>query len=112
MKPKLQSAILLALLGCTAPALAQERATIEDTAKIQELGYKAVPNFFKLPKGEYFGETQGIATNSKGHIFVYFRDPQTRLWEFDQTGKFIKEIGKGYYGFLYAHSVRVDSHDN
>ena len=73
MKPKLQSAILLALLGLTAAALAQQRATIEGTGKVQELGYKDVPNFFKFPMGEILGETQGIATNSKGHIFVYFR---------------------------------------
>jgi sugar lactone lactonase YvrE len=112
MKPKLRSAILLTLLGFTAAALAQERATIEGTTRVQELGYKAVPNFFKLPKGEILGETQGIATNSKGHIFVYFRDPQTRLWEFDQKGNFVKEIGKGYYGFVYAHSLRVDARDN
>ena len=25
---------------------------------------------------------------------------------------FVKEIGKGYYGFEFAHSVRVDAQDN
>ena len=35
-----------------------------------------------------------------------------RLWEFGPDGKFLKEIGKGFYGFLFAHSVRVDRHDN
>ena len=25
---------------------------------------------------------------------------------------FLKEIGKGYYGFEFAHSVRVDKDDN
>jgi sugar lactone lactonase YvrE len=112
MKSKLLSAITLALLASVAPGLSQQKATVEDTTRVQELGYKDVPNFFKPPKGEYFGETQGIATNSKGHVFVYFRDPQTRMWEFDAKGNFVKEIGKGYYGFLYAHSMRIDSHDN
>ncbi len=112
MKAKLLFAGTFALLASLEPGLSQQRATIEDTTKVQELGYKGVPNFFKPPKGEYFGETQGIATNSKGHVFVYFRDPQTRVWEFDAKGNFVKEIGKGYYGFLYAHSLRVDSHDN
>jgi sugar lactone lactonase YvrE len=112
MMSKLPPAILLALLASVAPAMTQQRATVEDSTHVQELGYKGVPNFFKLPKGEYFGETQGIATNSKGHVFVYFRDPQTRLWEFDQNGNFVKEIGKGYYGFLYAHALRIDRHDN
>ena len=58
------------------------------------------------------GELQGVATNSKGHIFAFFRGPQTRLWEFTPDGKFEKEIAKGYYGFAFAHSVRIDSGDN
>jgi len=53
-----------------------------------------------------------VATNSKGHIFVYHRSANTRLFEFDQAGKFVKEIGSGYYGFEFAHSVRVDKDDN
>ena len=53
-----------------------------------------------------------VATNSKGHIFVYHRSANTRLWEFDQNGNFVREIGKGYYGFEFAHSVRVDAQDN
>ena len=53
-----------------------------------------------------------MATNSKGHIFVYHRSANTRLFEFDQNGNFVKEIGKGYYGFEFAHSVRVDKEDN
>jgi sugar lactone lactonase YvrE len=32
--------------------------------------------------------------------------------EFDQTGKFIREIGKGVYALGYAHSVRFDRYDN
>jgi len=47
-----------------------------------------------------------VATNSKGHIFVFHRSANTRLFEFDQTGKFVKEIGAGYIGFEFAHSVR------
>jgi hypothetical protein len=34
------------------------------------------------------------------------------LFEFDRNGTFLKEIGKGYYGFEFAHSVRVDKDDN
>ena len=40
------------------------------------------------------------------------RSANTRLFEFDQNGNFLKEIGKGYYGFEFAHSVRVDPQDN
>ena len=70
------------------------------------------PNFLKIPAGEYLGESVAVATNSKGHIFVYHRSANTRLFEFDQNGNFVKEIGKGYYGFEFAHSVRVDAQDN
>ena len=72
----------------------------------------SVPNFFKLPPDLYFGEGIGIATNSKGHVFVYTRSANTRLFEFDQNGAYVREIGEGNYGFEFAHSVRVDPQDN
>ncbi len=88
---------------------AQLKATAQN---VPEIRYTSVPNFLKLPAGEYLGESVGVATNSKGHIFVYHRSANTRLWEFDKNGNFVKEIGKGYYGFEFAHSVRVDAQDN
>ena len=36
----------------------------------------------------------------------------SRLFEFDQTGKYVGEIGQHSYGFLVAESVRVDPQDN
>jgi hypothetical protein len=99
-----------ALLLCAARTFPQAAATAQD---VPGLPYKAVPNFFETPPGDYLGESQGVATNSKGDIFVFFRgNSGSRLWEFDETGKFIREIGKGYYGFLFAHMVRVDPQDN
>src|SRR5262249_44479924 len=35
-----------------------------------------------------------------------------QLFEFDRNGKFLREIGKGLYGFDFAHVVRVDKEDN
>src|SRR5256886_13333976 len=99
----------VALVLCGAPAFAQQKATIQNVPEIQ---YTSAPNLLKVPPGETLGESVGIATNSKGHIFVYFRSANTRLWEFDKNGNFVKEIGKGYYGFEFAHSVRVDAQDN
>jgi streptogramin lyase len=60
----------------------------------------------------YLGEGIGVATNSKGHVFVYTRSGDTRLLEFDQNGTFVREIGQGLYGFEFAHAVRVDRDDN
>ena len=90
-------------------ARAQQKATAQNVA---EIPYTSVPNFLKIPAGETLGEAVGVATNSKGHIFVYHRSASTRLWEFDKNGDFLKEIGKGYYGFEFAHSVRIDPEDN
>jgi hypothetical protein len=94
---------------------------------IPEISYDSAPNFLKLPDNLYLGEAVGVATNSKGHVFVYTRtgSPQVtlgtnrlfarnaaRLFEFDQNGKYLREIGQGLYGFVFAHAVRVDRQDN
>src|SRR5262245_29115512 len=97
---------LAALLA--APAFAQKaKAT-----GVPEIPYDSVPNFLKFPAGLYLGEAMGVATNSKGHLFVYTRSANTRLFEFEQNGTYVREIGEGNYGFEFAHSVRVDPQDN
>ncbi|MEO8896222.1 MAG: hypothetical protein ABI450_10105, partial [Rhizomicrobium sp.] len=71
--------------------------------------------------GYSMGETMGVATNSKGHLFVYSRsNPQgiarggaaAMLWEFEANGKYVKEWGPHSYGASFAHAVRVDKNDN
>jgi hypothetical protein len=94
---------------------------------IPDLAYDANADFLTLPSGTYLGEVAGVATNSKGHTFVYTRtghavatlgDERTfyhngsRLFEFDQSGKFVKEIGQGVYAVNFAQQVRVDPQDN
>ena len=94
---------------------------------VAQLNYDANPDFLTLPAGTYLGEVAGVATNSRGHVFVYTRtghavatlgDERTfyhggsRLFQFDQNGKFVKEIGQGVYGINYAQQVRVDPQDN
>jgi len=91
------------------PLFAQTKAKAQN---VPEIPMTSVPNFFKLPPDLYFGEGIGIATNSKGHIFVYTRSGDTRLFEFDQNGNYVREIGQGVYGLEFAHAVRVDRDDN
>ena len=66
----------------------------------------------KLPPNVYMGEGIGVATNSKGHIFVNTCAQQTRNFEFDQNGNYVREIGKDSYGHVFCHGVRVDAQDN
>src|SRR6201988_4179143 len=101
--------ISIAFVALATAVFAQRKATIEN---VPEIPFTSAPNFLKLPAGEYLGESVAVATNSKGHVFVYHRSANTRLFEFDQNGNFLKEIGAGYYGFEFAHSVRVDKDDN
>src|SRR5258708_6627360 len=93
MKRILTSSVALAVLAA-APVFAQRKAAIEN---VPEIPFTSAPNLLKLPSGEYLGEAVAVATNSKGHIFVYHRSAATRLFEFDQGGNFVKEIGSGFY---------------
>lgn len=58
------------------------------------------------------GEGIGVATNSKGGFYIFTRSGESRLFEFDKAGNFVKELGAGSYGYGFAHSVRVDKDDN
>jgi sugar lactone lactonase YvrE len=106
---RVQSCLAVVVLLTALPLYAQSRAKVQN---VPEIPYDSVPNALKLPDNLYIGEGIGIATNSKGHVFVYTRSGATRLFEFDQNGTFVKEIGEGLYGFLFAHAVRVDKDDN
>ena len=112
------SFLVFALLAST-PGFAQNA--------VPEIPFDSAANFLKLPENLYMGEAAGVATNSKGHVFVYtrtgsprvtigtnrtFARSSARLFEFDQNGKYVREIGQGLYGFVFAHAVRVDRQDN
>jgi hypothetical protein len=94
---------------------------------VPEIAFDSAPNLLKLPEHVYLGEVPGVATNSKGNIFVYtrtgtanatagtsrtFTHGGARLFEFAPNGNFVREMGVGVYGFLFAHGVRVDPQDN
>ncbi len=95
-------------------------------AQVPEMQFDGNINLLKLPPNQNLGEAAGVATDSKGNIFVYTRTGEdvtmggsrffshggSRLLEFDATGKYLREIGTGIYGFLFAQSVRVDAQDN
>jgi DNA-binding beta-propeller fold protein YncE len=99
----LRSPILAALV------LAASGLLCRSEEPIPKLHYEAVPDFFQLPAGEHFVEVAGVATNSKGHIYVFHRGKHP-LMEFDPSGKFIRSIADDL--FVTAHAVRVDGEDN
>ena len=77
-----------------------------------QIPWKSEPNFLKLPAGMYLGETMGIARNSKGQIYVFTRlGDGSKLFQFDQNGTYMREIGRNSYAFTMAHGVYVDAQD-
>jgi sugar lactone lactonase YvrE len=92
-----------------------------------EIPFDSVANLLKYPDSVTIGEVAGAATNSKGDLLVYTRTGHptislgtsrpfahggSRLYQFDKTGKFVREIGQDSYAFLVAQQVRVDPQDN
>jgi len=111
MKHTLRGALMM-LIAAIAPALAQT---------VPEIAFDSVPEPLKLPPNLYLGEVSGVAVNSQGHVFAFSRGSTTgpaygaaaaQLLEFDQTGKFLREIGHNLYAWSFAHSVKVDKRDN
>jgi len=109
---------LLLLIGAAAGSAALFAQSVP------EINYDANADIISLPS---YGEVAGVATNSRGHVFVYARtghavatlgDERTfyhggsRLFQFDPAGKFVKEIGQGVYSVNFAQQVRVDPQDN
>ena len=100
-------------------------------AQQKEIAFDSAGDFLKLPADIHFGEVAGVATTSTGNIWVYTRsggpnatigasrtyiNGGARLFEFDRSGKFLREIGAGPtgrpYAFLFAQGVRVDAQNN
>jgi DNA-binding beta-propeller fold protein YncE len=116
--------LALALALFAAAVLASKGMSAQSAAPT--MNFDSV-NPLTLPDDIYFGEIGGVATNSRGDLFVYTRTSHptmslasarpfvhggSRLFQFDRTGKFTREIGQGVYGFLFAAQVRVDAQDN
>jgi len=77
-----------------------------------QIPWKSDPSFLKIPAGLEFGETMGIARNSKGQVYAFTRRGDgSRLLQFDQNGTFMREIGRNSYAFTMAHGVYVDAQD-
>src|SRR5437868_14397424 len=97
----MKASLIAAFMLIAAPVFAQQTAP--------EIPFDSVADFFKLPAGMNFGEVPGVAVNSKGHVFVFTRSNSAngpaygasaaQLFEFGPKGEFVREIGKGLYGW-------------
>src|SRR5438067_4058221 len=101
-------------------AQARQKQQLELEAATPKLQIKEEVLPLTIP-GHTIGETEGVAKNSKGHMFVYSRTGMggsarggtaAELFEFDQNLKFVKLWGPDNYAASFAHAVRVDKYDN
>src|ERR1043166_633934 len=118
MKRSLSVLIVTALAVTTGSLFAQQAPAIQ---------FDSNPMPVTMPDAIHLGEVAGVATNSRGGMYVYTRTGNptisrgapravahggSRLFQFDRSGKFVREIGQGAYGLLQAQQVRVDPQDN
>lgn len=102
-------------------------ASLASWAQAPELPFTGDVNVLRYPDSVSIGEVAGVATNSRGDLFVYTRTGHptislgtsrpfahggSRLYQFDRTGRFVREIGQDLYAFLVAQQVRIDPRDN
>jgi len=94
---------------------------------VPDIQFDSAANALTTPDDIYLGEVGGVATDSKGNVYVYTRTGHptitlggarafahggSRLFQFDRNGRYTREIGKDLYGFMFAQQVRVDKDDN
>src|SRR5262245_2108380 len=112
--------------GFVAAALLAAGASLA-AQNVPDIQFDSNADLLKTPNDVFVGEVGGVGANSKGQIFVYTRtghpyatlsDNRTflrggsRLFQFDQTGKYVRELGQDVYGFNAAIGLRVDPQDN
>jgi hypothetical protein len=100
-------------------------------AQQKEIVFDSAGDFLTLPADIHLGEVAGVATTASGNLWVYNQggglnltvgaarlhpSGGARLFEFDRSGKFLRELGgtneERPYGFRWAQGVRVDPQGN
>jgi DNA-binding beta-propeller fold protein YncE len=71
--------------------------------------YRLAREFPQLPPGMRLAGVSGVATDSKGLVFVLHRGADPAL-VFEPSGRFVRTFGKGL--FKSAHGLRIDRDDN
>jgi len=84
-------------------------STITAGLVVPDLGYRVVPDIFKLPEGLNFGPCSGVAVRSNGNILVFNRSEHA-LMEFNVNGDYLRTLGQGI--FENPHGLRLDPQGN
>jgi DNA-binding beta-propeller fold protein YncE len=115
------------LIFSIAVVLAVTGGVLSGQENVPAIQFDSNPSPLTMPDNIHLGEVAGVATSSRGDIYVYTRTGNPtisigtaravshgggRLFQFDRTGKYVREIGQGIYGFLQPQQVRVDAQDN
>jgi hypothetical protein len=118
MNRTLKGLVAAGILAFSGTLVAQQGAT--------EIAFDST-ELLKWDDAHIVGEVGGVGQNSRGQVFVYTRtghayatigDNRTfqrggsRLFQYDATGKFVRELGQDVYGFNVAYGLRVDPQDN
>src|SRR4029077_5000731 len=102
----IRTAALVSALYLTVGLRAQ--APQPSSTNVPKIPFDTSTDFLKYSPDMNLGEVLGVAVNSKGRIVVLnhpgsatsgplYGNASTQLLEFDQAGKFVREIGKGVY---------------
>ena len=95
-------------------------------SSVPEIQFDSNSTFLKWPEHIYMGEPAGVASDSKGHVFIYTRTGEenlttgtsrtfvrggSKLYEFNDKGDYMRELGQDLYGFIRAERLRIDPQD-
>ena len=106
-----------------APALVQSFKAAQN-ANVPKIPFESVPEPLQVLRRHESGrgalgrrQLQGPRAGGQSSRAAQLPGPlygnaSTQLLEFDETGKFVREVGHGVYGLGYAHSARYDKYDN
>ena len=95
--------------SCAIVAVLADVSAQAPRSTVPVIPFDTSTDFLKVSPDMNFGEVLGVAVNSKGHVVVLnhpgtsnagplYGNSSTQLLEFDQAGRFVREIGKGVYG--------------
>jgi hypothetical protein len=100
--------LLVSIAHIQAQALTSAQMALKAKVEgVPDIPYEGVPNFLKLGPYLYFGESVGVATNSKSHTFVYDRGHHTGIFKFDETESLCTSLVGGHTVWC-SHVVKVD----